>query len=48
LHADETSWSESGLALWLWVLCCCHTVLYVIGARTRCGRRLEFVFFQPV
>ena len=35
LHADETSWSESGLALWLWVLCCCHTVLYVIGARTR-------------
>jgi len=35
LHADETSWSENGLALWLWVLCCCHTVLYVIGARTK-------------
>ena len=35
LHADETSWPENGLALWLWVLCCCHTVLYVIGARTK-------------
>jgi len=35
VHADETSWPENGLALWLWVLCCCHTVLYVIGARTK-------------
>ena len=35
LHADETSWAESGQALWLWVLCCCHTVLYVIGSRTK-------------
>lgn len=32
LHADETSWPESTLRLWLWVLCCSHTVLYVIGA----------------
>jgi len=35
LHADETSWAESKLLLWLWVLCCSHTVLYVIGARTK-------------
>ena len=37
LHADETSWPESALMLWLWlwVLCCSHTVLYVIGARTK-------------
>jgi transposase len=35
VFADETSWAESGQALWLWVLCCCHTVLYVIGARTK-------------
>ena len=35
LHADETSWPESARLLWLWVLCCSHTVLYVIGARTK-------------
>ena len=35
VYVDETSWSEAGQALWLWVLCCCHTVLYVIGARTK-------------
>ena len=35
MHADETSWAEAGQALWLWVLCCCHTVLYVIGSRTK-------------
>jgi len=35
VHADETSWAEAGQALWLWVLCCCHTVLYVIGQRTK-------------
>ena len=35
VHADETPWMEAGQALWLWVLCCCHTALYVIGARTR-------------
>ena len=33
IHADETSWSEAGQALWLWVLCCSHTVMYVIGTR---------------
>lgn len=35
VNADETSWAEAGKALWLWVLCCCHTVLYVIGSRTK-------------
>lgn len=35
VHADETSWMEAGQALWLWVLCCGHTVLYMIGARTK-------------
>jgi transposase len=35
VHADETSWAEAGQALWLWVLCCCHTVLYMIGQRTK-------------
>ena len=35
VYVDETSWAEAGQALWLWVLCCCHTVLYVIGARTK-------------
>lgn len=35
LHADEASWTESKQMLWLWVLCCSHTVLYVIGARTK-------------
>ena len=34
-HADETSWPEGKLRLWLWVLCCSHTVLYVIGMRTK-------------
>ena len=34
-HADETSWRESAQALWLWVVCCSHTVLYVIGARSK-------------
>lgn len=35
VHADETSWLEAGQALWLWVLCCGHTVLYMIGARSK-------------
>lgn len=34
-HADETSWPERKLRLWLWVFCCSHTVLYVIGMRTK-------------
>jgi transposase len=34
-HADETSWPERTLRLWLWVFCCSHTALYVIGARTK-------------
>jgi IS1 family transposase len=35
LHARETSWPERALLLWLWVFCCSHTVLYVIGRRTQ-------------
>jgi len=35
LHADETPWPERALLLWLWVFCCSHTVLYVIGRRTQ-------------
>jgi hypothetical protein len=35
VYADETSWAESAKALWLWVVCCCHTVHYLIGARTK-------------
>lgn len=35
MHADETSWPEFALRLWLWVLCCSHTVLYIIGTRTK-------------
>ena len=34
-YADETSWPERNLRLWLWVFCCSHTVLYVIGMRTK-------------
>jgi transposase len=35
LHVDETSWSESGVLLWLWALVSTSTVLYLIGPRTR-------------
>ena len=35
LHVDETSWPERAELLWLWVFCCTHTVLYVIGKRTK-------------
>ncbi|MDP1649563.1 MAG: IS66 family transposase [Rubrivivax sp.] len=35
LHVDETPWPERALVLWLWVFCCSHTVLYVIGRRTQ-------------
>ena len=35
VHADETSWPEAKLSLWLWVLCSSHTVLYAIGMRTK-------------
>ncbi len=35
VHADETSWTEAGQALWLWVLCSSHCVLYVIGSRAK-------------
>ena len=35
VHVDETSWPESGVLLWLWVLCTPHTALYVIGSRAK-------------
>ena len=35
LHVDETSWPERAVLLWLWVFCCTHSVLYVIGQRTK-------------
>jgi hypothetical protein len=46
VHADETSWPEAGAALWLWVLCCTHTVLYVIGSRGKemLGNALSLAF----
>jgi len=35
LHVDETSWPESGALLWLWALATRHTVLFLIGPRSR-------------
>ncbi|HNG86652.1 transposase, partial [Accumulibacter sp.] len=35
LHVDETSWPESGTLLWLWALVTTHTVLFLIGQRSR-------------
>jgi hypothetical protein len=35
LHVDETPWPARAWVLWLWVFCCSHTVLYVIGRRTK-------------
>jgi hypothetical protein len=35
VYADETSWTESALKLWLWVICSGTTVLYLIGSRCR-------------
>jgi hypothetical protein len=35
VYADETSWTESALKLWLWVICSGTTVLYLIGSRGR-------------
>jgi len=45
-HVDETSWPESGVLLGLWALVTTHTVLFLIGPRSRnvlhhsrnCGR----------
>ncbi len=34
LHADETSWKESGQLLWLWVFSCASVTLFTIGRRT--------------
>jgi hypothetical protein len=34
LHADETSWKESGQLLWLWVFSCASATLFTIGRRT--------------
>ncbi|HYO87251.1 MAG TPA: IS66 family transposase [Candidatus Limnocylindrales bacterium] len=35
LNVDETSWPESGVLLWLWALVTTHTVLFLIGPRSR-------------
>jgi len=35
LNVDETSWPESGVLLWLWALVTAHTVLFLIGPRSR-------------
>lgn len=35
LHIDETPWPQSGVLQWLWVLASAHTVLYLIGPRSR-------------
>jgi transposase len=35
LHVDETSWPESKVMQWLWVLVSAQTVLYLIGPRSR-------------
>jgi transposase len=34
-HVDETYWPESGALLWLWALVTTHTVLFLIGPRSR-------------
>lgn len=35
LHADETSWKESGVLLWLWVFTNMTVTLYMIGNRSK-------------
>jgi len=35
LHADETSWKESGQLLWLWVFTCATTTVYTIARRSQ-------------
>lgn len=35
LHVDETPWPQAGVTLWLWALVSAHTVLYLVGARSR-------------
>lgn len=35
LHADETTWPEGTLLLWLWVLTCTTATLFVVGRRTK-------------
>jgi len=44
LHADETSWKESGQPLWLWVLLCATATLYITGRRTR--RTIQRILFN--
>ncbi|MBT7308115.1 MAG: IS66 family transposase [Gammaproteobacteria bacterium] len=44
LHADETSWKESGQPLWLWVLLCSTATLYITGRRTR--RTIQKIIFS--
>ena len=35
LYADETTWKEAGLLLWLWVFCSSTVTLYLIGRRSK-------------
>lgn len=35
LHVDETPWPQAGVTLWLWALVSTHTVLYLVGSRSR-------------
>lgn len=35
LYADETTWKEAGLLLWLWVFCTATVTLYLIGRRSK-------------
>ncbi len=34
-HVEETSWPESGVLRWRWALVTTHTVLFLIGPRSR-------------
>ncbi len=35
IHVDETPWKEKGVPRWLWVFVTAHTVLFLVGQRTR-------------
>ena len=35
MNVDETSWPEAGVQLWLWAMVTTHTVLFLIGSRSR-------------
>jgi hypothetical protein len=35
VFADETTWKEGAVALWLWVFCRATVTLFLVGARSR-------------